>query len=125
MQIYKTKLFNRWAEKEGLTDAALGTAVEELGRGLVDADLGGHVYKKRVGLAGRGKRGGVRTLIAFKVEDKAFFMYGFAKNARSNISDKELKALRLLAEQLLSYGTKALEKAIQAGELIEVVNNDD
>ncbi len=125
MQIYKTKLFNRWAEKEGLTDELLEIAVKELARGLIDADLGGHVYKKRVGLAGRGKRGGARTLIAFKVEDKAFFMYGFTKNARSNISDKELKALRLLAEQLLGYSPKALEKAIQAGELIEVVNDDE
>jgi len=124
MRIYKTKLFNRWAEKEGLADVALGTAVEELARGLIDADLGGHVYKKRIGLAGRGKRGGARTLIAFKVEDKAFFMYGFAKNARANVSDKELKALRLLAEQLLSYSTKALDKAIQAGELIEVINDE-
>lgn len=49
MRIYKTKLFNRWAEKEGLADVALGTAVEELARGLIDADLGGHVYKKRIG----------------------------------------------------------------------------
>jgi hypothetical protein len=32
--------------------------------GLIDADLGGGVLKKRVGLAGRGKRGGVRTLVA-------------------------------------------------------------
>jgi len=70
MRIYKTKPFNRWAEKEGLTDAALGAAVEELARSLIDADLGGHVYKKRVGLARRGKRGGVRTLIVFKIEDK-------------------------------------------------------
>ena len=50
MQIYKTKLFNRWAEKEGLMDTALEAAVEELAKGLVDADLGGHVYKKRVGI---------------------------------------------------------------------------
>lgn len=125
MRIFKTRLFNRWAEKEGLADVALQTAVEELGNGLVDADLGGHVYKKRVGLAGRGKRGGVRTLIAFRIEDKAFFLYGFAKNARANISDKELKALRLLAGELLGYTDMALIKALKAGELIEVMNDDE
>jgi hypothetical protein len=27
-----------------------------MGRGLIDADLGGHVVKKRVALAGRAKR---------------------------------------------------------------------
>ncbi len=57
----------------------LQTAVEELVNGLVDADLGGYVYKKRVGLAGRGKRGGVRTLIAFRIKDKAFFLYASPK----------------------------------------------
>ena len=91
----------------------------------MDADLGSHVYKKRVGLAGRGKRGGVRTLIAFRIKDKAFFLYGFAKNARANISGKELKALRLLAGELLGYTDVALTKAVKAGELIEVVNNDE
>jgi len=125
MRIFKTKLFNRWAEKEGLADEALQIAVEELGNGLVDADLGGHVYKKRVSLAGRGKRGGARTLIAFRIGEKAFFLYGFTKNVRSNISDKDLKALRLLAGVLLNYTDAALTKAVKAGELIEVVNNDE
>jgi hypothetical protein len=125
MQIFKTKLFSRWAEKEGLTDEALQTAVEELENGLVDADLGGHVYKKRVSLAGRGKRGGARTLIAFRIGEKAFFLYGFAKNVRSNVRDKDLKALRLLAGVLLNYSDAALTKAVKAGELIKVVNNDE
>lgn len=125
MQIFKTKLFSRWAEKEGLADVALQTAVEELENGLVDADLGGHVYKKRVSLAGRGKRGGARTLIAFRIGEKAFFLYGFVKNVRSNISDKDLKALRLLAGVLLDYTDADLTKAVKAGELIEVVNNGE
>lgn len=125
MRIFKTKLFSRWAGKEGLKDEALRTAVGELENGLVDADLGGYVYKKRVGLPGRGKRGGVRTLIAFHIEEKAFFLFGFAKNARANISDKELKALRLLASELLSYTDVALTKAVKAGELIKVMNDDE
>ncbi|WP_408610395.1 type II toxin-antitoxin system RelE/ParE family toxin [Beggiatoa alba] len=28
--------------------------------------------------------------MAYKIKDKAFFIYGFAKNERANISDKEL-----------------------------------
>jgi hypothetical protein len=72
-------------------------------QGLIDADLGGHVYKKRVGIKGRGKSGGVRTLIAFQLEERAFFMYGFAKNKRDNIEDNELEALKLLAKKLLNY----------------------
>jgi hypothetical protein len=70
MRIFTTKWFMQWAAKEGLTDEALRTAVAEMEQGLIDASLGGHVYKKRVGVQGRGKRGGVRTLLAFKTDDK-------------------------------------------------------
>ena len=120
MQIFKTKWFQRWAAREALTDNALLVAVEEIGRGLIDADLGGSVVKKRIGTRGRGKSGSVRTLLAFQLDDKAFFIYGFSKNERSNVSQKELKALKLLATELLGYTNAALEKAMKAGELIEV-----
>ncbi len=123
MQVFKTKWFQKWAAKEGLGDEALLSAINEMANGLIDADLGGHVVKKRVALPGRGKRGSLRTLVAFKLEDKVFFIYGFAKNERANINQKELKALKLLAEQLLSYTPAALAKAAKAGELIEVVND--
>ena len=122
MHIYKTKWFQRWAAKVGLIDAALWTAAEELERGLADA-LGGYVYKKRIGLPGRGKRGGVRTLIAFRQGERAFFMYGYPKNERANIGNDELKALRLLAKELLGYNEQGLAQAVKAGELIEVNDN--
>ena len=123
MRVFKNKWFQKWAAKEGLDDEALRAAVEEMENGLIDAALGGHVVKKRVALPGRGKRGGSRTLVVYQEADKAFFVYGFAKNERANISDKELKALKLLATQLLGYTNPALVKAIEAGELIEVIND--
>ena len=58
--------------------------------------------------------------MVYQQNNKAFFVYGFAKNERASISDKELKALKLLAAQLLGYTNPALVKAIKAGELIEV-----
>ena len=122
VRIYKTRWFHRWAAREDLTDTALKAAVTEMANGLADA-LGGHVYKKRIGLPGRGKRGGARTLIAFRRGDKAIFLYGYPKNERANINDRELEALRLLAAQLLSYSDQDIEKAISAGELTEVSNN--
>jgi hypothetical protein len=125
VRVFKTKAFARWAGADGLVDAALASAVAEMERGLIDARLGGQVVKKRVALPGRGKRGGARTLLAFKQGDKAFFVYGFAKNERVNISDKELKALKLLAKELLNCPAASLTKAIKAGELIEIEVNDD
>ena len=120
MRIFKSKAFSKWAAKEGLDDDPLMAAVDEMERGLIDADLGGHVVKKRVAVGGRGKSGGVRTLLAYRVADKAFFVYGFAKNARANISAEELKALKHLAKELLSYTDKALTGAVESGVLIEL-----
>jgi len=120
MRIFKNKAFGKWAAKEGLDDETLRRAVDEMEQGLIDVELGGHIVKKRVAVGGRGKRGGVRTLLAYRVSDKAFFVYGFAKNTRANISADELKALKCLAKELLSYSDKQLIEAMNYGALIEV-----
>ena len=125
MRAFKIKAFAKWASGEGLSDDALASAVVEMEKGLIDAKLGGHVVKKRVGLPGRGKRGSTRTLVAFRQGNKAFSIYGFAKKERANISDKELRALKMLAKELMSYTTATLTKATKAGELIEIEVNDN
>lgn len=125
MRLFKTKWFHRWATKEKVSDTRLREAVDEIQQGLVDADLGGHVLKKRIALAGRGKSGSVRTLLAFRRGRHCFFVYGFRKNERDNIDDKELKALRRLADELLSYRTSKLYKSLKACELIEVETDDE
>ena len=120
MQVYKTRQFGKWAGKEGLTDSMLVEAVVEMESGLIDADLGGHVVKKRIALPGRGKSGGTRTLLAYRLGDRAFFVYGFAKNERDNIDDKELKALKQLASSLLGWTTPQLAHALREGRLLQV-----
>ncbi len=125
MQAFKINAFAKWASGEGLSDDALASAVVEMEKGLIDAKLGGQVVKKRVALSGRGKRGSTRTLVAFRQGNKAFFIYGFAKNERANISDKELRALKMLAKELMSYTAAALTEAMKAGELIEIEVNDN
>jgi len=124
MRIFKTRSFNRWAVDIKITDEALNNAVNEIERGLVDANLGGHVYKKRIAIQGKGKSGGVRTIIAYRVEDKAFFVYGFTKNTRANINADELKALKKIANELLGYRGTVLDKAINEGKLFEVMSNE-
>ncbi len=75
--------------------------------------------------AGSGKRGSSRTLVAFKQGENAFFIYGFAKSERANVNEKELRALKLLAKELLGYPAASLTKALKAGELIKIGVNDD
>jgi hypothetical protein len=124
LRLFKTKWFARWPDSEGVADAALQNAVEEMSRGLIDASLGGQVFNKRVGINGRGKRGGLRTLLAFRMGERAFFVFGFAKNERANVSDKGLIALKLLGSQLLGYDSRTLTQALRAGELIEVESDE-
>lgn len=125
MKAFKTKAFAKWANSEGLNDVALASAVEQMEQGLIDARLGGDVVKKRVALPGRGKRGGARTLVAFRRGDRAFFIFGFAKNERANVGKDELKALKVLAKELLSYPETSLGLAVRSGEMIEIEVTDD
>lgn len=37
MRIFKNRPFSKWASKEGLNDALLLAAVDEMKRGLIDA----------------------------------------------------------------------------------------
>ena len=90
-----------------------------------DADLGGGVFKPRIAREGSGKSGGFRTIIVFKVGGHSFFVHGFAKNDKANISPKELKALKTLAATFFSLDAEALQKAIAAGEIAEVRNDGE
>jgi hypothetical protein len=118
-RLFKTKTFNRWSSVV-ITDQALHQTVIEMKQGLADANLGGNVFKKRVAIAGRGKRGGARTIIATQLKNRWFFVFGFNKNERDNISSDELKYLQQLARDLLSLNDQQLEIAVNAAELLEV-----
>jgi hypothetical protein len=120
MTIYKTRVFARWARKEGLGDKALRQAVEEMSEGLFEANLGGNLFKKRIARPGQGKRSGYRTIVATNIKGRWFFVYGFAKNERDNIEDDEEAALKKLAVSLLTMPAPALARAIKAGEVTEV-----
>jgi hypothetical protein len=119
-RIFTTKTFRRWMSKADVTDIALIGAIQEMELGLVDAELGSHLFKKRVALHGQGKRGGARTIVASKTEGRWFFLYGFLKNERDNISNIELKALQGLAKQLLELSDAQLKKALLTNEITEV-----
>ncbi len=120
MRIFKTKGFHRWTKEIKLSDYKLKEAVTEIGSGLYDANLGGGIFKKRISLGSRGKSSGARTILAFGVDKNVFFIYGFEKNVRSNISEHEEMALKKLAKLYFSFSDRKLAQAVYLGELIEV-----
>ena len=120
----KTKTFARWMKKSNVQNQDLLCAIEEMERGLIDADLGGSIYKKRIGLQGVGKRSGGRVILATQFMKRWFFMYGFSKNERSNISRDELLYLQEMAKRLLHLTDDEIDIAINENELKEVKNDE-
>ena len=124
-RIYKLRGFARFKRKERISDASLRKAIGGIEAGLVDADLGGGLVKQRLARTGQGKSGGYRTVIAIKRGDRAVFLYGFAKNERSNIDADELEEFRQLARGFLGLTAQQIAALITDNELMEVTYDDD
>lgn len=56
MPVFKRREFARWQVREKIPDAMLCVAVNEMERGLIDADLGGALYKKTHCTTGFGEK---------------------------------------------------------------------
>jgi hypothetical protein len=111
MRVFKTKWLSRFARREGIADKSLQEAIERAERGLIDADLGGGLIKQRVARAGQGRSGGYRTIVAYRVKQRAVFLYGFAKNERDNIEPDELLTFRSIAADLLAADSARIAEA--------------
>ena len=122
MHVLKTKSFSRWARRSGITDPRLMVAVEEMQRGLVDADLGGGLLKKRIARPGAGKRGGNRTLLASNRRDRWVFLFGFGKNELESIDDDDAWDYRKLAGIYLGKREGDIAQLVNDGELREIKN---
>jgi hypothetical protein len=121
VRIFKTRDFARFTRKEGIDDEALCEAIARAERGLIDAALGGGIVKQRVPRKGQGRSGGFRTIVAYRSGDRAFFLYGFAKNERENIEDSELAAIKITAGLLMSMQPDMLQAALKARKIEEVM----
>ena len=125
MRIFKTKWLARFARREGIDDQSLREAIERAEQGLIDADLGGGLIKQRVARPGRGRSGGYRMIVGYRVKDRAVFLLGFAKNERENIEDNELLTLRSQAERWLVADADRLQKELELGNLQEISHDEE
>jgi hypothetical protein len=76
-----------------------------------------------VALPGRGKRGGARTLVATRKASRWFFVFGFEKNEKANVTPTELEALQTLAGSLLGLSGAELDLAVEDGALQEICHD--
>ena len=121
MKKFMTKNFSKWALKQNLENQDLFLTISEIENEQYEVNLGGGLYKKRIGFKGQGKSSSGRTIICYKKEDKAIFIHGFAKNEKSNLTKKELMAFKDVSKFLLGLNLEQIKEAIETGKLIEVV----
>lgn len=122
MRVFKTRWFSRFARDEGIADKSLREAIERAERGLIDADLGGGLIKQRVARRGQGRSGGYRTIIAYRANQRAVFLFGFAKSEMENIATNQLTAARDIAKKLLAASNAQIARDLEEGQLQEVEN---
>lgn len=101
-------------------DEALAKAIRQAETGLIDADLGRGLIKLRLARPGSGKRGGFRTLIAYKAGHCAVFLFGFAKSERDNIVPDQLAELKEFASGFLRQSDRDFTDDVTEGRLQEV-----
>ncbi|MCL2898142.1 type II toxin-antitoxin system RelE/ParE family toxin [Brenneria tiliae] len=125
MRVFKNAWFERFARRQHISDKALLDAIRRAEKGLIDADLGGGVIKQRVARPGQGKSGGFRTIVLYRTEERAFFIYGFAKSDRANIDDDEVTLFKKMAFRVLELSDEHLNQLIGNGQFLEVSHGEE
>lgn len=120
MRIFKSKWFAKFARKEEISEEKLIQAVKDADAGNIDADYGGGVLKQRIARPKEGKSGGYRSIILYRQGEKAFFVYGFAKNVMENIDKSDVQGFKKLAKVMLSASERQVEIMLEKGEIEEV-----
>jgi hypothetical protein len=120
LQVFKTKVFSKFAKREKISDSMLCEAVERSEKGIVDADLGGNIIKQRVSRKGHGRSTGYRVLIAVRLKKRYVFMNGFAKNEKDNIEDDELDALKVYGSAWLNADDERIKTSLKECKLEEI-----
>lgn len=112
MKKLSTKWFRKWAKNANLNNKTLLKAINNLEAGLSSSGLGNHLYKVRIKREHSGKSSGFRTIIVYKENDRAIFLYGFGKNEKENIDKVELQYFKKLGNDLLGLTANQLKKYV-------------
>ena len=113
----KNKYFVRWSREQGISDAVLCALIREFENGLFEANLGNHLFKKRISLAGKGKSGGGRTILFFQKGKKLILCLGFNKNQQDNLSALEIKLLHKMSDVYQDLTDDDIVKNVKYKEL--------
>ena len=116
----KIKWFNKWAKKSSLPDKNLLKTIENITNNLGVVNLGSGLLKIRTPKTGQGKSGGFRTILVYKENDIAIFIYGFAKTEKDNLNNDELKYFKKLAKDLLNIDKEKITELEKQGSFVKI-----
>ena len=120
MEKLTTKWFKKWAKKSKLKDKNLLETIENLKDGLSTADLGSNLFKVRVKRENSGKSSGFRTIVVYKENERAIFLYGFGKNEKENITKTELLYFKKLGNDFLALSPNEIKQLIENMSLFNI-----
>lgn len=120
MKKLTTKWFQKWAKKSKLKDQDLLDTIDNLVDGLSTANLGGNLFKIRVKREHGGKSSGFRTIVVYKENESAVFLYGFGKSEQDNISKTELSYFKKLGNDFLALDETQIKQLIKQKSLFEI-----
>ncbi|MFZ4762261.1 MAG: type II toxin-antitoxin system RelE/ParE family toxin [Alphaproteobacteria bacterium] len=121
MKIYKSKSFAKFTKKEGISNQKLFDTVNDAEKGIIYADYGDGVIKQRISRKGGGKSGGYRSIVLFRVGNRAFFVHGFAKKDAENITPNEIMFFKEIASIHLHCSDQEIDLLVNKGIYQEVV----
>jgi hypothetical protein len=117
-RVFKTAWFSRTARKARITDAELCAAIRQVMLGQA-VDLGGGVFKKRLG------KNLYRSILLAKGGRYWVYAYLFAKQDRANIADDELADFRAVAGLYARKTDADIAKELQFKEIVEICHGEE
>lgn len=117
MKAYESKWFSKWAKKNGLSNKQLLEAVNRTESELGIVDLGGHIFKVRIGKLNQGRSGGYRTILAFRANRRSIFLFGFEKSDQDNIDKNQLNLYKEYAKTFMAMTENEINLLIDSGKI--------
>ena len=81
------------------------------------------MIKQRIARPGGGKSKGYRSIVLYRKDDRAFFVFGFPKSEQDNIREDEEVQFKKMAKQVLALTDEHLQRLIDNGQFEEVVKD--
>ncbi len=115
----------RYAISQRITDAELWDAFTRSLDPKVDCSLGHGLVRHRLPRPSRGRPLGFCSILAYRTDNRALFLYGFPRDRPDDLSQRDLIAYRDIATAFLELNNEAIDLLIAKGKFTEVHHDQE